>query len=109
MLRKRNVCKRVCDYEIFGGYPWYHRREVLYYDGFPWSTAVPERAALIKHPMSAADAEAYVRQSYDKCVSRTEYLDSDSADDRRMREMFMLNMDYFMATLLERCVKRKNA
>lgn len=98
-----------CADEIFGGYPWYHRREVLYYDGFPWSTAVPERAALMKHPMSAADAEAYVRQSYDKCVSRTEYLDSDSADDRRMREMFMLNMDYFMATLLERRVKRKNA
>lgn len=91
-----------CADEIFGGYPWYHRREVLYYDGFPWSTAVPERAALMKHPMSAADAEAYVRQSYDKCVSRTEYLDSDSADDRRMREMFMLNMDYFMATLLDR-------
>lgn len=98
-----------CADEIFGGYPWYHRREVLYYDGFPWSTAVPERAALMKHPMSAADAEAYVRQSYDKCISRTEYLDSDSADDRRMREMFMLNMDYFMATLLERRVKRKNA
>lgn len=91
-----------CADEIFGGYPWYHRREVLYYDGFPWSTAVPERAALMKHPMSAADAEAYVRQSYDKCISRTEYLDSDSADDRRMREMFMLNMDYFMATLLDR-------
>lgn len=91
-----------CADEVFGGYPWYHRREVLYYDGFPWSTAVPERAALMKEPMSAADAEAYVRQSYDKCISRTEYLDSDSPDDRRMREMFMLNMDYFMATLLDR-------
>ncbi len=98
-----------CADEIFGGYPWYHRKEVLFYDGFPWSTAVPERAELMKNPMSGAEAEAYVRQSYDKCIAQTEYLDSDSPTDRRMREMFMMNMDYFMATLLDCRVKRKNA
>lgn len=91
-----------CADEIFGGYPWYHRREVLFYDGFPWSTAVPERAALMKRPMSGAEAEAYVRRSYDKCIEQAEYLDSDDPTDRRMREMFMLNLDYFMATLLDR-------
>ena len=97
-----------CADEIFGGYPWYHRREVLFYDGFPWSTAVPERAALMKRPMSACDAETYVRKSYDKCIAKTDYLDSDNETARRMREMFLLNMDYFMATLLERRVKKKN-
>ena len=30
-----------CADELFCGYPWYHRKEVLFYDGFPWSTAVP--------------------------------------------------------------------
>ena len=90
-----------CADEVLGGYPWYHRRELLFYDGFPWSTAVPERALLMKRPMSGTEAEEYVRQSYNKCISRTEYLDSDSAGERRMREMFMLNMDYFMATLLD--------
>ena len=89
-----------CADEIFAGYPWYHRKEVLFYDGFPWSTAVPERAALMKNPMTACEAEEYVRRSYDKCLSQVEYLDSDNETDRRMREMFMLNMDYFMATLL---------
>lgn len=88
--------------EILAGYPWYHRKEVLFYDGFPWSTAVPERAALMKRRISGAEAEAYVRRSYDKCIAQTEYLDSDSPTDRRMREMFMLNLDYFMATLLDR-------
>ena len=91
-----------CADEIFGGYPWYHRKDVLHYDGFPWSTAVPERAELMKRPMSSAEAEAFVRKSYDRCISQTEYLDSDTPDERRMREMFWLNMDYFMATLLDR-------
>lgn len=95
-----------CADEVLGGYPWYHRRELLFYDGFPWSTAVPERAALMKRPMSGKEAEEYVRQSYNKCISRTEYLDSDSAGERRMREMFMLNMDYFMATLLDDSVTK---
>lgn len=75
---------------------------MLHYDGFPWSTAVPERAELMKRPMSGAEAEAFVRKSYDRCISQTEYLDSDTPDERRMREMFWLNMDYFMATLLDR-------
>lgn len=90
-----------CADEVLGGYPWYHRRELLFYDGFPWSTAVPERAELMKRPMSGIEAEEYVRRSCSKCISRTEYLDSDSPGERRMREMFMLNMDYFMATLLD--------
>ncbi len=91
-----------CADEIFGGYPWYHRKEVLHYDGFPWATSVPERGALMKRPMSGAAAEAFVRGAYDECISHTDYLDGESADERRMREMFMLNLEYFMITLLDR-------
>lgn len=89
-------------HEIFGGYPWYHRKEVLFYDGFPWSTAVPERAALMKMKLSAAEAEDYVRQSYNETLSHTDYLDTDTAEERRMREMYLLNLEYFMDTLLIR-------
>ena len=91
-----------CADEIFGGYPWYHRREVLFYDGFPWATSVPERAAFLKKPMSPAEAEAFIRRPYSECIARTDYLPTDGDYERRMREMFMLNLDYFMATLLDR-------
>ncbi len=91
-----------CADEIFGGYPWYHKPEVLHYDGFPWATSVPERGALMKKPMSGKEAEDFVRQSYNRCLSCVSYLDGESADDRRMREMFVLNLQYFMATLLDR-------
>lgn len=91
-----------CADEIFGGYPWYHKPEVLHYDGFPWATSVPERALLMKNPLSANEAEAFVRKAYDRCLKDVEYLDGENADDRRMREMFVLNLEYFMATLLDR-------
>lgn len=91
-----------CADEIFGGYPWYHRKEVLHYDGFPWATSVPERAQLMRNPLSTAEAEGFVRKAYDACLADTDYLEGESADERRMREMFLLNLQYFMITLLDR-------
>ncbi|MCH5204570.1 MAG: asparagine synthase (glutamine-hydrolyzing) [Oscillospiraceae bacterium] len=91
-----------CADEIFGGYPWYHRPEVIHYDGFPWATSIPERAALMKTPMSAEAAEAFVRKAYKRCLEDVDYLDGENAEERRMREMFVLNLEYFMATLLDR-------
>lgn len=91
-----------CADEIFGGYPWYHKPEVINYDGFPWATSVPERAELMKAPLSKGEAEAFVRTAYKRCLEDVDYLDNESAEDRRMREMFVLNLEYFMATLLDR-------
>lgn len=91
-----------CADEIFGGYPWYHKPEVLHYDGFPWATSVPERGALMKTPMSGTEAEAFVRRFYNRCLGGVDHLDGENADDTRMREMFVLNLEYFMATLLDR-------
>lgn len=91
-----------CADEIFGGYPWYHKPEVLHYNGFPWATSVPERGALMKDPMSGKEAEAFVRRAYERCLEDVDYLYGESPDDTRMREMFVLNLEYFMATLLDR-------
>lgn len=92
----------MCSYEIFGGYPWYHKPEVLHYDGFPWATSVPERGALMKTPLSPGEAESFVRKAYDECLAGVDYLDGEDASQRRSREMFILNLKYFMATLLDR-------
>ena len=37
-----------CADEIFGGYPWYHRQEILFADTFPWSRSVDVRQGLLR-------------------------------------------------------------
>lgn len=91
-----------CADEIFGGYPWYHNPEVMNYNGFPWAVSVPERGALMKNPLSPAEAEDFVAKIYSNCIADTDYLDGESQPERRSREMFILNLQYFMATLLDR-------
>ncbi len=91
-----------CADEIFGGYPWYHKPEVMNYNGFPWATSVPERGALMKNPLSPGEAESFVREIYERCLKDVDYLDGESPTERRSREMFILNLEYFMATLLDR-------
>ncbi len=91
-----------CADEVFGGYPWYHKAEILNYNGFPWSTAVVERAKLMKLNVSVSESEEFVNRYYNECISQTDYLDDDTPYERRMREMYMLNLEYFMCTLLTR-------
>ncbi len=89
-----------CADELFGGYPWYHNRDVLFDDTFPWSRSTDIRRSILKKGFLPRGDE-YVRQKYlDTCV-HTEKLPSDSPVDKRMREMFSLNFYWFMQTLLD--------
>ena len=89
-----------CADELFGGYPWYHREEILFEDTFPWSRSVDLRLGLLA-PDVVRDGAEFVREHYLSTCRRAEKLPSDSKKDARMREMFVLNLDWFMATLLE--------
>ncbi len=89
-----------CADELFGGYPWYHREEILFEDTFPWSRSVDLRLGLLAPGIVQNGAE-FVREHYLATCRRAEKLPTDSKKDARMREMFVLNLDWFMATLLE--------
>lgn len=90
-----------CADEIFGGYPWYHRKEILFEDSFPWSRSTAVRRKLLKNGFLPS-GEEYIRNAYESTVNSVSYLDSDSRLEKRMREMFMLNLNWFMQTLLYR-------
>ena len=90
-----------CADELFGGYPWYHREEILFEDTFPWSRSIDLRLRLLAPDVVQNGAE-FVREHYLSTCRRAEKLPSDSKKDARMREMFVLNLDWFMATLLDR-------
>lgn len=90
-----------CADELFGGYPWYHREEILFEDTFPWSRSVGLRLDLLT-PDAVRNGEEFVHQHYRDTCARAPRLPSDDKKAARMREMFVLNLDWFMATLLDR-------
>lgn len=91
-----------CADEIFGGYPWYHREEILYKEIFPWSDSIALRKKLFKKEFVGPDPEGFVREEYEKTIALADCLPSDDRFERRMREMFILNYYSFMQTLLDR-------
>ena len=90
-----------CADELFGGYPWYHNRDILFEDCFPWSRSQAIRRQILKRGVLPR-GEEYVRQKYLDTINAVDCLPDESGIDRRMREMFALNYYWFMQCLLER-------
>lgn len=92
-----------CADEIFGGYPWYHDKNMWIPDVFPWSNNIHFRKSILNEDvLYKLPITQYVKNRYQETVNRAQLLDSDSYDDKKRRQMFMLNIDWFMANLLER-------
>jgi len=90
-----------CADELFGGYPWYHNKNILFEECFPWSRSQDIRRSILKKGI-LKNGEEYVMSKYFDTIRRADKLPSDSTVDKRMREMFMLNFNWFMRCLLER-------
>ena len=90
-----------CADEIFGGYPWYHNKEALFGETFPWARSMEIRRKILKKGI-LPNAEEYVQQRYSDTIAQTDKLPQENRLNSRMREMFMLNINWFMQTLLDR-------
>ena len=92
-----------CSDEIFGGYPWFYRPEMLYRDFFPWIHAPLERARLFNESFSSAyEGYEYLSNEYKKIISDCQILPSDSESMKTSRIATCLSVGYFMSSLLER-------
>lgn len=92
-----------CADELFGGYPWYHKNELLLADGFPWARSTGQRAGLLRAELAQKISPAeFVKNAADETVKNMSFLDSDTPQDKAVRRMFMLNFYWFMQTLLDR-------
>lgn len=91
-----------CADEIFGGYPWYVRKDLAYAGTFPWSGAVKERNALLSPALSGIRLPEYVQAQYDATLQRVPCREDASEDTRDFQRMFYLNVKWFMNTLLTR-------
>ncbi|MGI8314468.1 asparagine synthase (glutamine-hydrolyzing) [Halobacillus mangrovi] len=90
-----------CADEIFGGYPWYYRKEDQERKGFPWIRSLDERVSLVRSDLDV-DIEAYMLRRYQETVDEAPILKGEDEAAQKHRQMFYLNMNWFMQTLLER-------
>ncbi len=92
-----------CADEIFGGYPWFYRKELLEKDGFPWSADVTPRTVLLSdEALRSLDLQNYSHFRYEESVARTPHLDGETPEEFNRRNISYLNIKWFMQTLLNR-------
>lgn len=104
-IKKRHtvVLSGECSDEIFGGYPWFYRPEMLARDFFPWQHDPHTRIGLFDDGVvHAARGFEYMKEAYAAALRACPVLDGDSEDMRTSRRATWLSTRYFMTNLLSR-------
>lgn len=92
-----------CADEIFGGYPWFHREDLMMQPMFPWSYDMDPRTSLLREDfLKENHIVDYALAAYESSLAQTPALEGESPLERRRREISWLNVRWFMATLLNR-------
>ena len=90
-----------CADEIFGGYPWFYRDELKNREYFPWLDSIESRNKLLKKELqSNLNLKEFIKTQYDNIIK--EVPKAKKKEEQHYKNLFYLNMTYFMATLLER-------
>ncbi len=92
-----------CADEVFGGYPWFHRKEDFEAKTFPWSKNVDFRKQVLSPELGISEyLSNYVDLKYNDSISKCPVCRDDSPEEKRRREIAYLNLNWFMYTLGER-------
>ncbi|SFS37885.1 asparagine synthase (glutamine-hydrolyzing) [Marininema halotolerans] len=104
-IKKRStvVLSGECADEVFGGYPWFHRPEMVGANTFPWSRFLHERMRFFTgETKELIRGEEYVADRYQQALNEVPRLDGEGEEEARIREIFYLNLTRWMPTLLDR-------
>lgn len=92
-----------CADEIFGGYPWFHKKECFLADTFPWTMDLEARKVLLSDDfLDYLRMDDYVKQAYETSLAQVPKLYGEGPEEKRRREISYLNQRWFMQTLLNR-------
>ena len=92
-----------CADEIFGGYPWFYREDLMDRDGFPWSADISARTVFLADDViKELDLAEYSHQRYTDSLSLAPLLAEENRQQCKRRQIAYLNIKWFMQTLLDR-------
>lgn len=92
-----------CADEIFGGYPWFYRKELLDKYGFPWSSDVTPRTVFLSNDITTSlNLSEYSLARYEASKAQAPLLLGESKEEENRRIIAFLNLKWFMQTLLDR-------
>lgn len=92
-----------CADEIFGGYPWFYKPELMWANGFPWSNDPNTRTLLLSDDFKKElQLENYIFVRYTDSLHAVPRLEGENVTESRRREITCLNIKWFMQTLLDR-------
>lgn len=90
-----------CADEIFGGYPWFYREELRNRDSFPWLDSIESRSNLLKKELQdKLQLKEFVKKQYINIINEVPKCSNE--EEAKIKNLFYVNMTYFMPTLLER-------
>ncbi|MCX4320590.1 MAG: asparagine synthase (glutamine-hydrolyzing) [Lachnospiraceae bacterium] len=92
-----------CADEIFGGYPWFHREELVAKHGFPWSNEFSMRTAMLKDEvLGELNLKEYEAAAYEATMETAPVNYEFSELEQGRQRIGWLNLNWFMVTLLDR-------
>lgn len=91
-----------CADELFGGYPWFTNPDLKFVDTFPWSRFINNRIDILNKDLNHLKIYDYAQDQYHSTLKQVPHVPNESKEEFRMREMFYLNLKWFMVTLLNR-------
>lgn len=92
-----------CADEVFGGYPWFYKEEVMNREMFPWVNFLDARIELWnKEVFKSILPQEYIYRRYKESTAEMPRLEGESMLGERRRQLFYVNQNWFMNTLLDR-------
>lgn len=99
----RYVVSGECGDEVFGGYPWFNRDELIYKDCFPWSGSMALRAKILRGEVGRRlQLTDYVDSRWRESLTRQPVLPGEDTKSSKLRQLQGVCFEYFMVNLQER-------
>lgn len=92
-----------CADEIFGGYPWFHKEELLNSSFFPWISSLDERVNFLSEDVTRnINAKEFALNIYENEIKKVPAMEGESEEEKKIRKMGILTYKWFLPNLLIR-------